>query len=1038
MLKTPPLQTASATIDTLCARLHSATLREDRRAAILGLRSFAKQYLASVASGSLRELLTTLRRDGLGEAGSTTDSLGRDGRRGSAAEGGDVDTIRLVLETLLMLFNPDSSSPEASDEIAYFMADGFSMRQDNVTLLLSLLDPASPFADYYSRLYSLQLLSAICAARPERLQECILGAPLGVSRLVAVLDDTRDAVRNAGLLLLVDLTSGANEELRKIVAFEDVFTKVFSLIRVEGGLAEAGITAQDCLSLLANLIKGSPSNQTMFRESGCVLQMTQMLEYAFPPSTPEAAFLAQAREKAAWGLLRLLQLFLEPGETNTAQNQAGFFRAGTAQVLIDLAFVAELPPPIRTLALKCTAALIASNAPLQEAFAALTIEAASFAPPELKVATQTNGSRSGHSSAKGSARASVERPRLYIIEALLDLTLAKAQADSPLRAAACSLIQAYLCNHDRIKAHFLARAIGGHADHEVAANVLNTLLHPDAGDAASVMYASWIVSDLVDDQLEAKAALAAVMEGNESEGEDVLTFIQALGSQLQAALQPADERLVAAYAGLLAVLLWDFADGVNSLLAEGSGLLQALVAAVSPASGDSLVVGLSAVLLGTIYEFSTKDSPIPRRTLAPLLAQRLGRSKYLDALSQLHRQPAIRDFDLIEPADEALLSRNFTDIFMLEFSRLRKAIDKDPGVEVLPFSVAEDGVDRDVLDELRQQVQTAKEALAVALEEKMKEQQVREQEVMAREKEVQTAGAEVERLRRINGAMQVGHEGELEGLGRRHEEAIGRYQSEHQRALEASKVEGERKIEERLREQGVAATQKVQEAERKAVEIGNTHRDEQSRHADTARQLEALTAQHTELGTREIEVRRQFEDLTLRHEKISREHGVLRTQAAQAGHELEHVRAESEARRENVIKLEAEMQELREELAGREAELATERAGFGDLEKELEGAKASLAAAAAAATRAQSKTPTGSTAAGDADVQRELVEAKEAERVAKEELEGMLLLMGDLEAKKDAYREKVKELGGSVSEDEDEEDEDEDGEEEEADEEGVD
>ncbi|KAK1082332.1 Vesicle-mediated ER to Golgi transport protein, partial [Friedmanniomyces endolithicus] len=269
-------------------------------------------------------------------------------------------------------------------------------------------------------------------------------------------------------------------------------------------------------------------------------------------------------------------------------------------------------------------------------------------------------------------------------------------------------------------------------------------------------------------------------------------------------------------------------------------------------------------------------------------------------------------------------------------------------------------------------------------------------------------------------------------------EAIGRYQSEHQRALEASKVEGERKIEERLREQGVAATQKVQEAERKAVEIGNTHRDEQSRHADTARQLEALTAQHTELGTREIEVRRQFEDLTLRHEKISREHGVLRTQAAQAGHELEHVRAESEARRENVIKLEAEMQELREELAGREAELATERAGFGDLEKELEGAKASLAAAAAAATRAQSKTPTGSTAAGDADVQRELVEAKEAERVAKEELEGMLLLMGDLGAKKDAYREKVKELGGSVSEDEDEEDEDEDGEEEEADEEGVD
>lgn len=118
MLKTPPLQTATATIDTLCGRLQSATLLEDRRAAILGLRSFAKQYPASVASGSLRELITTLRRDGVADKGT----------KGSEDAGaGDVDTIRLVLETLLMLFNPDPDSPEAGDEIAFFMADEFSM-----------------------------------------------------------------------------------------------------------------------------------------------------------------------------------------------------------------------------------------------------------------------------------------------------------------------------------------------------------------------------------------------------------------------------------------------------------------------------------------------------------------------------------------------------------------------------------------------------------------------------------------------------------------------------------------------------------------------------------------------------------------------------------------------------------------------------------------------------------------------------------------------------------------------------------------------
>lgn len=121
MLKTPPMQTATATIDSYSARLQSATLLEDRRAAIEGLRSVAKQYPASVASGSLRELILTLRRDGLGETGKKD----RDARQGG--DGGDVDTIRLVLETLLRLFEPEPDSPEAGDEIALFLADQFCM-----------------------------------------------------------------------------------------------------------------------------------------------------------------------------------------------------------------------------------------------------------------------------------------------------------------------------------------------------------------------------------------------------------------------------------------------------------------------------------------------------------------------------------------------------------------------------------------------------------------------------------------------------------------------------------------------------------------------------------------------------------------------------------------------------------------------------------------------------------------------------------------------------------------------------------------------
>ncbi len=83
----PAKQNAENTISTLSGRLQSATLLEDRRAAILGLRSFAKVYPASVASGALRNLISSLNKD--------VD---------------DVDTTKVILETLLMLFNPDESS----------------------------------------------------------------------------------------------------------------------------------------------------------------------------------------------------------------------------------------------------------------------------------------------------------------------------------------------------------------------------------------------------------------------------------------------------------------------------------------------------------------------------------------------------------------------------------------------------------------------------------------------------------------------------------------------------------------------------------------------------------------------------------------------------------------------------------------------------------------------------------------------------------------------------------------------------------------
>jgi len=309
----PARQSVGETISVLSGRLNSATLLEDRRAAILGLRSFAKQYPASVASGALRSLIGSLSKDGE-----------------------DVDTVKVVLETLLMLFSPNEDSAEASEEIALWLADEFTQRQENISLLLDFLETN----DFYSRLYSLQLLSAILSARTERTEECVFNARLGISRLVALLDDHREAIRNEAITLLTNLTP-TSADIQKLVAFEDTFGRVFKIIAAEGSVVEGGHVIEDCLILLANLLRLNASNQSLFREEGYIPQLSRLLESTYSQGEGDdgVAIWAQAqRNRNVYALLAVIRLFLVPGAIGTAQNQAAFWQHKLLYHALQLAF----------------------------------------------------------------------------------------------------------------------------------------------------------------------------------------------------------------------------------------------------------------------------------------------------------------------------------------------------------------------------------------------------------------------------------------------------------------------------------------------------------------------------------------------------------------------------------------------------------------------------------------------------------------------------------------------------------------------------
>lgn len=319
----PVKQSVSETISVLSGRLVSATLLEDRRAAILGLRSFAKDYPATVASGALRSLIGSLTKDGE-----------------------DIDTVKVVLETLLMLFNPNEDSPEASDELVLWLADEFTQRQENITLLLDFLEAP----DFYSRLYSLQLLIAIFSSRTERTEECIFTAPLGVSRLVAVLDDQREAIRNEAVTLLTYLTP-SSLEVQKLVAFENAFDRIFNIIVSDGSLHNGSQTVEDCLILLANLLRRNTSNQSLFRESGGMKRLSYLLEQVLHAEDEEdgavASWAEAQRNRNIYALLALVRLLLVDGAVGTQQNQKALWQYGLLYHALQLSFSRAAQRPIK-------------------------------------------------------------------------------------------------------------------------------------------------------------------------------------------------------------------------------------------------------------------------------------------------------------------------------------------------------------------------------------------------------------------------------------------------------------------------------------------------------------------------------------------------------------------------------------------------------------------------------------------------------------------------------------------------------------------
>lgn len=736
------------------------------------------------------------------------------------------------------------------------------------------------------------------------------------------------------------------------------------MISADGGLTQGGVVVQNCLSLLATLIRFNTSNQTNIREMGHVARFAALLpgskkaKKARPTTDIEDDWVSPQSDKNIWGLLAIMRMFLVKGSAGTVQNQNVFQQNGLLRQLLDIAFDPTTAMPIKIEALNTCADLIRGNPRLQEGFAQEQVR------PIVEPAVN------GDSSPKPIVS-------VYVIEALLNLVLSPSINENfDLRMAGCECVKAYFYNHTQIRGHFLNRAIGGFEEGDETANALTNLMGGSQASPVSDPYRIWFAATLtyhlLSNDYQAKDTLMGVREGDAESGEEVITCIQTLTANLVASLQLGeDERISVAYLMLLLGWLFEDAAAVDDFLEEASSLQSLVQAILTPGSDRVIIRGLCAALLGVIYEFSTKDSPVPRRELQPVLTSKLGREKYLDAITELRHHPLVRDFEVLPrngggsgSLPDVFFDEAFIDFLKDNFSRLSRAIDRNPNIEQ---HKSHDGVDRDVVDALRDEKDEKEQTIQDLRARLMNLEQKLDQEQAEHRKTQQAADEQRNTLKRINDKLHDDLEKQAASRDREHRQAM---------------LESENKYNLQI----VALNNKVQQASKDsnlAVSKVKQEHDEKLRDSNRARvELERRLITADQARQEALEKSRGLEHTLqqVRNENVSVNEALrkLQTRVQEAEAQIKQLDKTKETLQSSLDKLKSENQELKTKVQDQTWKVK-------DAEDKLRKAETGAKTTQEEALK---------------EIQEKVRKAEESEQEKQAELDDLFVLLSDLEEKR--------------------------------------
>uniref|UniRef100_A0A1B0D1B3 Vesicle tethering protein Uso1/P115-like head domain-containing protein n=1 Tax=Phlebotomus papatasi TaxID=29031 RepID=A0A1B0D1B3_PHLPP len=597
------------TVEKLVDRVSSSTLLEDRRDACRALKALSKKYRIEVGAQGMPALVQILETDRA-----------------------DCEIIGYTLDTLCNIISPEQfdeelENPTVSVNVGEQFTEMFIKNPENVGLVLSYLEEY----DFRVRWPSIKFLTSLIEYRPKELQEIVLVSPMGVSKLMDLLSDSREVVRNDALLLLIQLTKG-NANIQKIVAFENAFDRLFDVMKEEG-CSDGGIVVEDCLILMLNLLKNNSSNQQFFKEGSYIQRLAPM--FTMPPELEETGWTPQ-KVSNIHCMLQVVRSLVSPGNSHQiiASCQKTMRNSGLLEALCNVLMSSGVPADILTETINTVGEVVRGDMNNQE-FLSLVM-------------------------------APSNPPRAAIVVLLMSMVNEK----QPLTLR-CAVLYCYEC--------FLYRNEIGQT------NLVQTLL-PSSTEVSSLTQGQLLCDGLFStDSLANWFSAVALMHGlieNPAQKEQLLRVLlaTAVGSppvsllqQCTTLLQQGNYRVQSKIGLLMLICTWlshcqlavkGFLSSPNSV-----AFLIAQISANEHDENEYLIQGLCAFLMGICIQFNDNSVPnYKREDLCQLVLKRISCETFLTKLGEVSKhesyskaakQPQIR----FRAPSDVLLDHEFCKLF---------------------------------------------------------------------------------------------------------------------------------------------------------------------------------------------------------------------------------------------------------------------------------------------------------------------------------------------------------------------------------------